>query len=80
VGGGEGLKVKNIICVGFSFNGIPLPLNALLWGCETWTLTRRNLDRLKISTMEQFEEYLESDGTKSEKNPSRTKKSIQKSA
>ena len=23
------------------------PLNALLWGCETWNLTRRNLDRLK---------------------------------
>jgi hypothetical protein len=23
------------------------PLNALLWGCESWNLTKRNLDRLK---------------------------------
>jgi hypothetical protein len=23
------------------------PLNALLWGCETWNLTKRNLDKLK---------------------------------
>ena len=22
------------------------PLNALLWGCESWNLTRRNLDKL----------------------------------
>jgi hypothetical protein len=31
VGGGEGLKVKNIICVGFSFNGIPLSKNHIFF-------------------------------------------------
>jgi hypothetical protein len=26
---------------------IAVPLNALLWGCESWNLTRRNLNKLR---------------------------------
>ena len=39
-------------------------LNALLWGCESWNITKKNLRKPRTLTMEPSPEFLELVGTK----------------